>query len=200
MAQNRALFLDRDGVVNIDRGYVYRREDFVFRDGIFELANAAQALGYGLFIVTNQAGIARGYYSEADFLDLTHWMIAEFRQRQVSITNVYYCPYHPVHGRGRYRCDSPDRKPAPGMLFRARSDFNLDLASSVLIGDQVSDMQAAVAAGVGTRIWIDMRREGLDPVPDCYVAASLSEIQQKFFSDMGELRMALTVGRSEKNS
>jgi D-glycero-D-manno-heptose 1,7-bisphosphate phosphatase len=191
MSQNRALFLDRDGVINIDCGYVHRRKDFVFRDGIFDLTKAAQALGYLLLIVTNQAGIARGYYTEADFLNLTHWMVAEFSRRHVCIRKVYYCPYHPVHGRGKYRYDSPDRKPGPGMLFRARSDFNLDLSSSVLIGDKVSDIQAGVAAGVGTRIWIRTGNDGAHS-PDCYVAGSLPEIQRRFFAGVSPRAMAGT--------
>ena len=79
-------------------------------------------------------------------------MIHKFDEQQIQIARVYYCPYHPVHGRGRYKYDSPDRKPKPGMLLRARADFNLDLSSSVLIGDQLSDIDAAQAAGVGTKI------------------------------------------------
>jgi D-glycero-D-manno-heptose 1,7-bisphosphate phosphatase len=184
MAQKRALFLDRDGVINIDRGYVHQREDFIFREGIFDLSRAAEALGYILCVVTNQAGIARGYYTEAEFLDLTQWMLAEFSRRNVCITKVYYCPYHGVHGRGGYRRDSPDRKPGPGMLFRARSDFNLDLSSSVLIGDQFSDIEAGVAAGVGTSIWISTQTEFPKRFPNCYIAGSLPEIQRRFFSDM----------------
>src|SRR5580704_15827703 len=140
--RNKALFLDRDGVINVERGYVHHRESFEFIPGIFELCRAAQSLGYLLVVATNQAGIARGYYSESAFNDLTDWMMTQFKERHVSITRVYYCPYHPVFGVGPYKCDSPDRKPKPGMLLRAHADLDLDLGSSILIGDKPSDIEA----------------------------------------------------------
>jgi D-glycero-D-manno-heptose 1,7-bisphosphate phosphatase len=182
--KSKALFLDRDGVVNVERGYVHSREQFHFQEGIYELCRAVQTLGYLLLVVTNQAGIARGYYSEPEFLELTEWMIHQFAEQQIQIAHVYYCPYHPVHGNGRYKYDSPDRKPKPGMLLRARADFDLDLSSSVLIGDKLSDMYAARAAGVGTKILLcpgavepEVQEE------DWYVSDSLYDIRYRFFSD-----------------
>jgi D-glycero-D-manno-heptose 1,7-bisphosphate phosphatase len=181
--KNKALFLDRDGVINVERGYVHARADFHFQRGIYDLCLKAQALGYFLLVVTNQGGIARGYYTESDFLELTKWMIKKFAERRVHIAHVYYCPYHPVHGVGSYKYDSPERKPKAGMILRARADFNLDLASSILIGDQLSDIQAAEAAGIGTKILlrlgpaeIGMRGE------QCYVVDSLGKIGSRFFS------------------
>ena len=114
VGRKKALFLDRDGVINLDRDHVHRREAFEFRPGIFELCRAAQELRYLLVVVTNQAGIARGYYSESDFLDLTRWMITQLKENEVHITLLYYCPYQPVFGLGKYKYDSPDRKPNPG--------------------------------------------------------------------------------------
>ena len=184
MAQKRALFLDRDGVINVDREYVHRCEEFTFLDGIFELCRAAQELDYLLIVVTNQAGIARGFYTEAQFAVLTAWMTREFEARDVRIARVYYCPYHPTEGIGEYRKDSPDRKPKPGMLFRARAEFDLTLAESALIGDRASDIEAARAAGVGTRIWL--RSQGLPRIgaidPQSHVAESLHEIRERFFT------------------
>lgn len=148
---SKALFLDRDGVINVERCYVHTREAFEFQDGIFELYRAAQELGYTLLVVTNQAGIAREYYTEADFLDLSEWMIQQFADREIRISRVYYCPFHPIHGVGKYRVDSPDRKPNPGLLLRAQAEFGLDLPSSALIGDQLSDIAAATATGINTR-------------------------------------------------
>jgi D-glycero-D-manno-heptose 1,7-bisphosphate phosphatase len=145
----RALFLDRDGVINVDRHYVHRVEDFEFLPGIFELCTAAEACGYLIVVVTNQAGIGRGYYTEDDFQHLTTWMVAVFRQRGIGIARVYHCPYHPTAGVGEYRRESFDRKPQPGMLLKARDDLGLDLAASVLIGDKDSDIDAGRAAGVG---------------------------------------------------
>ena len=183
IGRNKALFLDRDGVINVERGYVHRRESFEFIPGIFELCSAAQSLGYLLVVATNQAGIARGYYSETDLNDLTDWMIAQFEEKQVSITRFYYCPYHPVFGVGQYKYDSPDRKPNPGMLLRAQCDLDLDLESSILIGDKISDIQAGCAAGVGTTILLSS--EGAESEPrntSCYVSPSLDDIRSTFFS------------------
>lgn len=182
-AGKKALFLDRDGVINVDRDYVHLRTEFEFKPGIFELCFAAQELGYLLVVVTNQAGIARGYYSEADFLDLTQWIAGEFKNRHVNIARTYYCPYHPVFGVGKYKVDSPDRKPNPGMLLRAHNDLNLDLASSILIGDKLSDIQAAAAARVGTQILLSSENTEPDiPEELCHVFYSLDDIRYKFFS------------------
>jgi D-glycero-D-manno-heptose 1,7-bisphosphate phosphatase len=182
IGKNKAVLLDRDGVINIDRGYVHRREDFHFREGIFELCRVAQALGYRLVVATNQAGIARGYYTESGFLQLTEWMVDKFAEQQIRIARVYYCPYHPIHGVGRYRVDSPDRKPKPGMLLRAREDFNLDLSASVLIGDKPSDLDAAKAAGVGTTILVRSGPAEIETQEDhCYVSDSLHDVRRRFF-------------------
>lgn len=152
MPARRALFLDRDGVINVEKDYVHRIEDFEFVEGIFALGREAVARGYAPVVVTNQSGIGRGYYSEADFQALTAWMKEEFAREGVAVAAVYHCPYHPESGVGEYRVDSFDRKPNPGMILRAARDLDLDLASSMLVGDRVSDMQAAAAAGVGCRI------------------------------------------------
>lgn len=148
----KALFLDRDGVVNVDRHHVHRIEDFEFVPGIFELCRRAVALGHRLVVVTNQAGIARGYYTEADFERLTQWMLGAFRERGIGIDRVYHCPYHPTAGIGDYRRESFERKPNPGMLLRARDELGLDLSRSAFVGDQDTDMQAGRRAGVGTLI------------------------------------------------
>jgi D-glycero-D-manno-heptose 1,7-bisphosphate phosphatase len=182
VGRNKALFLDRDGVINVERGYVHRRECFEFIPGIFELCRAAQSLGYLLIVATNQAGIKRGYYSESDFNELTEWIIAQFKEKQVNITRVYYCPFHPVFGVGPYKHESPDRKPNPGMLLRARSDLDLDLRSSILIGDKLSDILAGCAAGVGTQILLSSERAESEPQNiSCCVSPSLDDIRSQFF-------------------
>lgn len=141
----KALFLDRDGVINVDRGYVYKQEDFEFIDGIFELCRCAKKLGFLIFVVTNQSGIGRGYYTEQDFIGLSDWMCGIFKDHGVDIEKVYFCPSRPEE-------NSPDRKPMPGMILRAAEEFDIDLSMSVLVGDKNSDIQAGIAAGVGINL------------------------------------------------
>ena len=144
----RALFLDRDGVINEEIGYLSRAEDVRFVPGLFSLGRTAIRLGYKLVVVTNQSGIARGLYSEADFQALMRWMRRELMEQQVILDAVYHCPFHPEHGVGEYRREHEDRKPGPGMLLRAARELGLDLAASVMIGDRCSDVAAANAAGL----------------------------------------------------
>lgn len=155
----RALFLDRDGVINVDHGYVHEKEHFEYVDGIFDLCRAAVENGYDLFVITNQAGIGRGYYSESQFNALTDWMLGEFERAGIVIKQVYHSPYHPEHGVGEFRQDSFCRKPNPGMILQAANDHHLDLPASVLIGDKESDLQAGRAAGVGCNILFDPEGE-----------------------------------------
>jgi D-glycero-D-manno-heptose 1,7-bisphosphate phosphatase len=143
------LFLDRDGVINVDHGYVCKPEDFHFVEGIFEVVAKANRTGYWVVVVTNQAGIGRGYYSEEDFHALTAWMKARFTEHGAHIDAVYFCPFHPEHGIGEYRRESDYRKPAPGMLMQAGHDLDIDFQKSLFVGDKLSDMVAGRAAGVG---------------------------------------------------
>lgn len=187
MRKNKALFLDRDGVINVYHPYVHSREEFQFQEGIFDLCRAAQSRNYHLLVVTNQAGIARGYFTEPVFLELTEWMLDRFAEQAIYISRVYYCPYHPVHGVGRYKSDSPFRKPNPGMFLRARTDFSLDLAASVLIGDQQLDIDAAKAAGVGTKILFPPGMESTKAKADhFYISHSLGDIRRRFFPPLAE--------------
>ena len=139
----KALFLDRDGVINVDKEYLYKIEDIEFEDGIFELCRYFQNLGYLIIIVTNQSGIARGYFTTSDLLKLNEWLVDEFKKRDIDISKIYYCPHHPDI-TGECRC----RKPKPGMLLDAKDEFDLDLLNSCLIGDKERDIQSAIDAGV----------------------------------------------------
>jgi D-glycero-D-manno-heptose 1,7-bisphosphate phosphatase len=155
-----ALFLDRDGVINLDRGYINRAEQFEFVPGIFELARFwTNELRRPIVVVTNQSGIGRGYFDQNAYAELTRWMCDRFAAEGTSITRVYHCPYHPLDGIGANRCDHPWRKPKPGMLLQAASDLGLDPARCAIIGDKMSDMEAGAAAGIGLRILFG-RREG----------------------------------------
>ena len=148
----RALFLDRDGVINVNHGYVHLQENFEFIEGIFDLARAAHLQGYKLVVITNQAGIARGLYSEQQFHVLTAWMCAQFESEGSAISQVYFSPFHPTEGLGVYKRDDVSRKPRPGMILQAQQDLNLDLENSILIGDKATDIQTGIAAGVGCNI------------------------------------------------
>jgi len=140
----KAVFVDRDGIINVDYGHVHKKEDFHFIDGIFEVLKWFQANGYLIIVVTNQAGIAKGLYTEQEFLELTDWMIEEFKKRGIFINKVYYCPHHPD-----YTGDCECRKPRPGMILKAKEEFGINLEHSVLIGDKETDIEAGLSAGVG---------------------------------------------------
>jgi len=150
---NKAVFLDRDGVINVDHGYVYRKEDFEFVDGIFEVCRHFQEQGYLLIVVTNQSGIARGMYSEAQFQELTDWMLERFREQGVTISKVYHCPHHPDFGPVEDR-DCGCRKPKPGMLLRGIEEFDLNPTDCIMIGDKGSDMEAAIASKLSHAVLI----------------------------------------------
>jgi D-glycero-D-manno-heptose 1,7-bisphosphate phosphatase len=148
LAKARALFLDRDGVINQEVGYLHRSADVRWVEGIVPLCRRAQSLGYKLVVVTNQAGIARGYYTAQQFEDLMVWMRAELARDGITLDAVYHSPYHPEHGIGEYKREHEDRKPGPGMLLRAARDLELDLSQSIMVGDRCSDIAAANTAGL----------------------------------------------------
>ena len=159
MFRRPALFLDRDGVINLDHGYVHKKENFDFIDGIFDLVRTANRLGYLVIVVTNQAGIARGYYSEQDFLNLTDWMEKVFESNQTHIDATFYCPHHPVDGIGDYLAECECRKPKPGMFLKAKKKFDLDMAMSIMLGDSETDIASANLAGVGNILYIGSKNQ-----------------------------------------
>jgi D-glycero-D-manno-heptose 1,7-bisphosphate phosphatase len=140
---NKALFIDRDGVINVDKVHVFRREDFEFKEGIFDLCRKYSDRGYLIFVITNQAGIAKGIYTEENFQDLTKWMIEQFAGQGIKISKVYHCPHHPDF-TGSCNC----RKPEPGMIIQAIEEFDLDIKECLLIGDMESDLEAGRRAGI----------------------------------------------------
>jgi D-glycero-D-manno-heptose 1,7-bisphosphate phosphatase len=149
----RALFLDRDGVINKDYGYVHKIEEFHFREEIFEVCLAAQKACMKIIVITNQAGIGRGIYSISDFHALNSYMLNCFSRRNVDISGVYFCPFHPEHGIGQFKKISNDRKPSPGMIITACRDHQINPMHSIMIGDKESDKMAAYRAGI--RIYVD---------------------------------------------
>ena len=143
----KALFLDRDGVINHEVGYLHAADEVRWVEGIFELCRVAVGLGYRLVVVTNQAGIARGMYTEAQYEALMEWMLAEFVKERAALDAVYFCPFHP-EGVGKYKREHEDRKPGTGMLRRAAKELGVELGASVMVGDRCTDVAAANAAGL----------------------------------------------------
>ena len=144
----KCLFLDRDGVINYDYGHVGSKDRFKFKPGIFNLINKANNLNYLVIVITNQAGIGKGFYSEEEFKKLNKWMLNIFQEKNCYIHDVFYCPYHPTEGKGKYLKECFDRKPMPGMLIKAEKKYNIDLNKSILVGDKHSDIEAGKLAGV----------------------------------------------------
>lgn len=156
MKINKALFLDRDGVINIDKGYVYKKENIEFIDGIFELCKYVISRNYLIIIITNQAGIGRGLYTEQDFKVLTNWIEKVFFSKGIVVEKTYFCPFHEKYGKGKYLKDSFDRKPNPGMILKASKEKSINLSKSLLIGDKISDLLAGETAGIGKNILYDI--------------------------------------------
>jgi D-glycero-D-manno-heptose 1,7-bisphosphate phosphatase len=153
----KALFLDRDGTINIEKNYLYKIEDFEFQPGIFELIRKYQKDGFLIFIITNQSGIARGYYSDKDFHKLNNWMLDSFNTNGITITKVYYCPHHP-----QITGDCNCRKPLTGMIDEAIKQYNISAVKSVLIGDKKRDILAGQNAGIGKNLYIqDLLETGI---------------------------------------
>ncbi len=159
----RAAFLDRDGVINVDHGYVSRREDFQFVDGALAACVQLHRLGLALVVVTNQSGIGRGLYGEDEYRRLTEWMGAEFAAAGAPLAGVYHCPHHREALLPHYRRDCDCRKPAPGLLLAAAAELSLDLGRSVLFGDKATDIEAAAAAGVPQRVLLGTDGRALPP-------------------------------------
>lgn len=144
---NKTLFIDRDGIVNIDHGYTYKIDSFEFMPGIFEMLSLFQSNGYQLFIVTNQSGIGRGYYTLDDFEKLTAWMLKKLDAQGITIKKVFYCPHRP---EDQCHC----RKPEIGMIEQALKSFDIDLKHSWMIGDKQSDIDLAHRANITKSIAI----------------------------------------------
>ncbi len=163
-----AIFLDRDGTLNVDHGYVHEIDDFQFIDGVIDACLKLKEMGFLLVLVTNQSGIARGKFTEEQFMTLTEWMDWSLADRGVDLDGIYFCPHHPEGSVKEFTQVCDCRKPLPGMLLTAREELNIDMASSYMIGDKLEDMQAAAAAGVGTKILV---RTGKPVTPESESAA-----------------------------
>ena len=147
MKKKKTIFLDRDGVINIDKHYLYKIEDFEFTKNLFKTCKYFQELGYQLIIITNQSGIGRKYFTQSDFDKLTKWMLNEFRTNNIKILDVFYCPHIPEDN-----CNC--RKPNIGMILQACNKYDIDLDNSWMIGDKTSDIDLAFNAEIKNSIFI----------------------------------------------
>lgn len=149
-----AIFLDRDGTINVDHGYVHEIDNFQFIDGVIDACRELKEMGFALVLVTNQSGIARGMFTEEQFVSLTEWMDWSLADRGVDLDGIYFCPHHPDGSVAEFSETCECRKPLYGMLLQAQSELNIDMASSYMVGDKIEDMQAALAANVGTKVLV----------------------------------------------
>lgn len=145
----KALFLDRDGTINIDKGYVHKPEDFIFIDGIIELIKKYNQDGYIVIVISNQAGIARGYYTEDDVIALHKYVDELLLKSDAHVDKWYYCPHHPEFG-----ADCNCRKPKTGMLEQAIAEFDIDVKQSLLVGDKPWDIECGEKMGIKS-IYLD---------------------------------------------
>ena len=148
MDKVRIAFLDRDGVLNVDHGYVYLPEQFEWMPDAKDAIHWLNQEGFKVAVVTNQSGIARGLYTEAQFLALTEWMKSDLALMGAHLDAVYFCPHHPFVGQPPYLLDCDCRKPKPGMLLQGLEEFEAEAQNCFFIGDYHTDMEAAQAAGV----------------------------------------------------
>lgn len=169
----RAVFLDRDGTINVEKGYVHQAHEFEFIPGAPEAIRLLNGAGFLVVVVTNQSGVARGYYDEEAVHRLHRFMDAELARDGAFVDAYYLCPHHPHHGVGPYRIECSCRKPLPGMLTGASRDMGIDLARSYLIGDKVSDVEAGLAAGCTSLLVLTGYGDGEVPrVPDGVLACA----------------------------
>jgi D-glycero-D-manno-heptose 1,7-bisphosphate phosphatase len=145
---SKAIFLDRDGTINIERNYLYKSEDFVLIKGTIEAIRIFRTLGYKIIVITNQAGVARGYYSESDVEKLHNYIDDELKKEGTSVDAYYYCPHHLEGIVTKYAVECECRKPKTGMIEKAATDFNINLADSIIVGDKEIDVQTGKKAGI----------------------------------------------------
>lgn len=145
--KNRAIFLDRDGTINVDVGYPSRVEQIKIYPSSFEAVRKIKAAGFLAVIVTNQSGIGRGFLTEADLTEIHGYVKSEFAVRGIRVDGIYYCPHYDLSSNPEYRRNCPCRKPEPGMALRAAADLDIDLRGSYMIGDKVEDMLFAINIG-----------------------------------------------------
>lgn len=184
----KAVFFDRDGVINRDYGYVGSLERFEFLPGVKEALAQIKKMGYATILVTNQSGIARGLYTIDDFDTLTEFMQGELKKYQADFDGIYFCPHHPQAAVAEFRCECSCRKPKPDMFFWARDEHDIDLNHSIMVGDHASDIEAAQNAGLPNLILVgDHIDNDAALVPDAQVFNNLPDFVRALEADQIKL-------------
>jgi D-glycero-D-manno-heptose 1,7-bisphosphate phosphatase len=168
----KTIFLDRDGIINKEINYLHKIDEFEFIDGIFDSCLFLINLGYKVIIITNQSGIARGYYTEKDYQKLTQWMLRKFNEKNIKILDIFHCPHGP---------DSTCfcRKPKPGMFLEAKSKYNINMKKSWMIGDKETDILAANSAGISnTILLIDNSSKDLTKSESDFFINSIEQLKE----------------------
>lgn len=181
----KAIFLDRDGTINIDKDYLFKVEDYEYIEGAVEGLRALTQMGYLLIIITNQSGIARGYYTEEDYLRLESWMLDDLKDKGIDISGVYYCPHHPEASIIQYKKECKCRKPGTELFWKAQRDFDIDMNHSFAIGDRSRDLCICKESGVkGILLNKDLKRDGYVGTDKIYTCANWKDIV-KLIGDYG---------------
>jgi D-glycero-D-manno-heptose 1,7-bisphosphate phosphatase len=166
---NKILFLDRDGVVNVDKNYTYKPEDIEFMVGIMKFCEYFLNHGYIIVIITNQSGIQRGLFSEAQHMILMNYIIREFADNNIKISDYLYCPHVPTSG-----CNC--RKPSPGLFIKALEKFNATASESISVGDRLTDLEAAKSAGVLKNFLLNTKIDNSHDLENVSYVSSFDEI------------------------
>jgi D-glycero-D-manno-heptose 1,7-bisphosphate phosphatase len=178
-----AAFLDRDGVINIDSGHVHRVRDFHFFPEVLNACRNLYIAGYKLIVVTNQAGIAHGYYDEQAFQEISNWMKERFTEAGAPLAAIYHCPHHPLGKVERLARECNCRKPAPGMITRAVLEHKIDVSTSFLVGDKESDMEAAARAGLPAKYLVRTGDGAADRGGNSGEFLSLSDVVRRILGE-----------------
>ena len=172
----KTIFLDRDGVINREVNYLHKVEDFEFINGVFQICQYLNKLGYEIIVITNQSGISRGYYNEIDFEILSNWMLAEFKKNDIKILDVFHCPHLPDSN-----CEC--RKPKPGMLLAAKDKHDIDMQNSWLIGDKEDDIIAANNSDITNTILVKSGHKINEIDSNAkYILESINEAKQVIYN------------------
>ncbi|MBW2987580.1 D-glycero-beta-D-manno-heptose 1,7-bisphosphate 7-phosphatase [Candidatus Woesearchaeota archaeon] len=182
---NRAVFLDRDGTINIDTGYVHKAEEFEFIPGALEALEELSKTDFKIIVITSQSGIGRGYYTEADFHRLTDYMRSVMNDRDIRLDGVYFCPHHSEKAIGKYKIVCDCRKPKIGLIEKAAAEHDIDLSRSYVIGDKTADIEMGRRAGCKS-ILVKTGKAGEDGefnISPYYVGNTLKEAIKKILED-----------------